>query len=464
MCSRAGMSRAGMMSLRCLCRLVLRFLPRISALSPNLLKTLKADGDVHSPLMKETAIMGSESSELPVDILMDIFALLEIPDLLRAGSVCSSWHSAYTILRSSEMYRWPQTPCLFYTSESDGDNVACLYSLAEKRVYELALPDIPIRRMHLIGSHNGWLVIADEMSELHIINPITGQRVALPSVATIEQVKPIFDDAGALQEYEFSQYFGEEELADPSFHAPSSLRNHLYAKAFVFPDPATKSYIVALIHNPVNQLSFTRVGDSEWTWLPPSGDYEDCIYIDGVLYALRGTGAIDAFDLTGPDVSRKVFMDDMKDYVYECLYIVQTPSGDVLQVLREQDVAATDSHGKDVVDISEMRKETRKITVYKVDMAAKEFLRINGLNEHVLFLGHNQSLCLAAEEFPHLKANHAYLTDNDGCIASFRSNHRNIGIFSLGNGSTEEIVPPQLWCSWPAPIWITPNLRKMSLD
>ncbi|CAL4968528.1 unnamed protein product [Urochloa decumbens] len=376
--------------------------------------------------MEETAIVGSESSELPVDILMDIFALLEIPDLVRAGSVCSSWHSAYTILRSSEMYRRPQTPCLFYTSESDGDNVACLYSLAEKRVYKLALPDTPIRRMHLIGSHNGWLVIADEMSELHIINLITGERVALPPL--------------------------------------SSLRDRLYAKAFVFPDPATKSYIVALIHNPENQLSFTRVGDSEWTWLPPSGDYEDCIYIDGVLYALRGTGAIDAFDLTGPNVSRKVVMDDMKHYVYERLYIVQTPSGDVLQVSREQDVAATDSHGKDVVDISEMRKETRKITVYKVDMAAKEFVRINGLNEHVLFLGHNQSLCLAAEEFPHLKANHAYLTDNDGCIASFRSNHRNIGIFSLGNGSTEEIVPPQLWCSWPAPIWITPNLRKMSLD
>ncbi|CAO2142093.1 unnamed protein product [Urochloa humidicola] len=452
-----------MMSLRCLCRLILRALPKISALSPSLLKTLKADWDVHSPVMEETAIVGSESSELPVDILMDIFALLETPDLVRAGSVCSSWHYAYTILRSSEMYRRPQTPCLLYTSESDGDNVACLYSLAEKRVYKLSLPDTPIRRMYLIGSHNGWLVIADEMSELHIINPITGERVALPSVATIEQVEPIFDDAGAVQKYKFSRYFGEEELAGPLFYVPNNLRDHLYVKACVFPDPATKSYVVALIHNPINQLSFTRVGDSEWTWLPPSGDYEDCIYIDGVLYALRGTGAIDAFDLTGSIVSRKVILDDMKNSC-ERLYIVQTPSGDVLQVSREQDVVATDSQGKDVVDISEMRSETRKITVYKVDMAAKEFVRINSLNEHVLFLGYNRSLCLAAEEFPHLKANHAYLTDNDGCNASFRSNYPNIGIFSLGSGTTEEIVPSQLWCSWPAPIWITPNLRKMSLD
>ncbi|CAL4980579.1 unnamed protein product [Urochloa decumbens] len=454
-------SRAGMMSLRCLCRLVLRFLPRISALSPSLLKTLKADGDVHSPVMEETAIVSSESSELPVDILMDIFALLEIPDLVRAGSVCSSWHSAYTILRSSEMYRRPQTPCLFYTSESDGDNVACLYSLAEKRVYKLALPDTPIRRMHLIGSHNGWLVIADEMSELHIINPITGERVALPSVSTIEQVKPIFDNAGAVQKYKLSQYFGKRKMGSPLFYAPDSLRDHLYAKAFVFPDPATKSYIVALIHNPINQLSFTRVGDSKWTWLPPNAEYEDCIYIDGVLYALKGTGAIHAFDLTGPIVSRKVIMDNMKN-AYERLYIVQTPSGDVLQVWRDQDLATRDIEGKDVIDISEMRVETRKIMLYKVDMATKEFVRINSLNEHVLFLGHNQSLCLTAEEFPHLKANHAYLTDNDEIIASSKSNCRDIGVFSLENGSTEEIVPPQLWCSWPAPIWITPNLTKMS--
>ncbi|CAN6372528.1 unnamed protein product [Urochloa humidicola] len=434
--------------------------------------------------MEETAIVGSESSELPVDILMDIFALLEIPDLVRAGSVCSSWHYAYTVLLSSEMYKRPQTPCLLYTSESDGDNVACLYSLAEKRVYKLALPDTPIRRMHLIGSHNGWLVIADEMSELHIINPITGERVALPSVATIEHVEPIFDDAGAVLEYKFSQYFGGEELDKPSFYSPDSLRNHLYAKACVFPDPATKSYVVALIHNPIDQLSFTRIGDYKWTWLPPNAGYEDCTYIDGVLYALKGTGAIHAFDLTGPNISRKVIMDDMKHYVYERLYIVQTPSGDVLQVSREQNVAAmdsegevatsdsdgevatsdsesevatSDSEGEDVIDPSEMRIKTWKIMLYKVDMTAKELVQINSLNEHVLFLGHNRSLCLTAEEFPHLKANHAYLTDNDEIIASCKSDPRDIGVFSLENGSIEEIVPPQLWCSWPAPICTTGN-------
>lgn len=56
--------------------------------------------------------------ELPQDILQAIFATLEIPDLVRAGSVCSSWRAAYTSLRELGQYKQSQTPCLFYTSES----------------------------------------------------------------------------------------------------------------------------------------------------------------------------------------------------------------------------------------------------------------------------------------------------------------------------------------------------------
>lgn len=31
--------------------------------------------------------------------------------------------------------------------------------------------------------------------------------------------------------------------------------------------------------------------------------YDDCIYMDGVLYAVTATGGIDAFDLPGPTIS-----------------------------------------------------------------------------------------------------------------------------------------------------------------
>ncbi|XP_062197712.1 putative F-box protein At4g22660 [Phragmites australis] len=454
-------NRDGVMSLGCLCRLVLQALPNFFAFFPTLLKKIHK---VHPPLMEE-AMANNESPELPEDILMDIFALLEIPDLVRVGSVCSSWRAAYISLHSSGRYRRPQTPCLLYTSQADGDNVACLYSLSEKRVYKLTLPEPPIRSRYIIGSSQGWVVTADERSELHLVNPITGEQIALPSVTTIEQVKPIYDDAGVIQQYELLQYYGEEVIADPSIHALDNLRDKLYTKAFVFSDSSTGSYIVVLIHNPIYQLSFARAGDSKWTWLPPSANYDDCIYMDGLLYAVTSTCGIDAFDLTGPTIVRKVVMDDMKNYIYEHLYMAQRPSGDVLLVWREQIVTIGNDEGDDAPERdpnSDIIAETRKIMLYKVNMAAKELVEINGLHDHVLFLGHSQSLCLGAKEYPQLKANHVYLTDDIQGIALWKSSSRDIGVRNLEDNSFEEIVSPQSWCSWPAPIWITPNLTKMS--
>ncbi|KAF0924711.1 hypothetical protein E2562_014516 [Oryza meyeriana var. granulata] len=74
--------------------------------------------------------------ELPQDVLMEIFAHLEIPDLVRAGSVCNSWHSVYNEMRSLGIYKLSQTPCLLYTSESAGNSVVCFYNLVEKREYK----------------------------------------------------------------------------------------------------------------------------------------------------------------------------------------------------------------------------------------------------------------------------------------------------------------------------------------
>ncbi|KAK3118927.1 hypothetical protein QOZ80_9BG0710730 [Eleusine coracana subsp. coracana] len=329
----------------------------------------------------EEATVSHGSLELPVEILTDILSMLEIPDLLRAGCVCSSWHTAYTILLSSGLYKRQQTPCLFYTSKSAGDDAAFLYSLAEKRVYKLTLPEPLIRSMYLIGSSNGWLVTADERSELHIVNPITGEQIALPSVTTIEQVKPIFDDLGSVQECELMQYYGEEEIGDPYVLTLDKLRDKLYVKAFVFSDASMGRYIVVLIHNPICQLSFALEGDSKWTWLPPGADYEDCIYVDGLLYAITCLGGIHAFDVTGPAVLRKVIMEDMRQYGYERMYIVEAPSGDLLQVLRDQNVANGNTPERDRLQVT---METRKIMIYKV-AKKKSWLLSHGVTGQLQF-------------------------------------------------------------------------------
>ncbi|CAM0903447.1 unnamed protein product [Alopecurus aequalis] len=381
---------------------------------------------------------------------------------MRAGSVCSSWRSVYTTLCGQlELYKRPQTPCLLYTSESARENVACLYSLAEKRVYNVTLPDPPIRSRYLVGSSHGWLVTADEKSELHLVNPFTAQQIALPSVITNENVKPIFDNAGTISKYELCEPTHDYDVDfllvgghDMSVHALDELRDFFYRRAFIFPDPSTGSYIVLLIHGYSRQLSFALVGDCKWTLLPLGWDYQHCIYMDGLLYAFTRFGRLDTYDLTSPTVTMNTITDDMKNYIRaRCFDVVQAPCGDLLQVRRERELLDTDD--KDIFIL-----ETQRILLYKVDMVAKELVEMNGLRDQVLFLGYNQSQCLSAKEFPQLKPNCVYFTDDESCVSEYKNNCRDIGVLNMENDTREEILP-QIWCSWPSPIWITPSLARM---
>ncbi|RLM69919.1 hypothetical protein C2845_PM17G11850 [Panicum miliaceum] len=130
------------------------------------------------------------------------------------------------------------------------------------------------------------------------------------------------------------------------------------------------------------------------------------------MYAVTATSRIHAFDLTSPTNSRKVIVEETKNFIYERIYITQTPSRELLLVWRDQELKVK---GDVDCDPLEFMEGTRKITVYKVDVEAKELVEINSLHDHVL------------------------LSD-----------------------SVEEIMPPRCSCSWPAPIWITPNLTNMS--
>jgi hypothetical protein len=89
--------------------LVLRVLPKLLDLPHNLLKKFlnQKDEDLHELMELGTAV--GNLPELPQDILMSIFTTPEIPDLVRAGSVCSSWQSAYISLANLRQYNKQQT-------------------------------------------------------------------------------------------------------------------------------------------------------------------------------------------------------------------------------------------------------------------------------------------------------------------------------------------------------------------
>ncbi|XP_044953725.1 F-box protein At5g25290-like [Hordeum vulgare subsp. vulgare] len=435
--------------------LVFRVPVLLGLLPPGLPKKVLREEHIHGPLT-EVAVAGLP--ELPQDVLVSIFAHLEIPDLMRACSVCSSWRSAYSSLRKLGQYQRRQTPCLLYTSESAGESVACLYSLLEKRSYKLTLPEPPIRSRYLIGSSNGWLITADERSEMHILNPITCEQIALPPVSTIAHVTPIFDKTGAICKYIYSRDTAEHRsTTGPQPVDLGELRQYLQKKAFVFYDASAGSYIVVLIHDPDGQLSFAWLGDDKWTWLKPRCLFQDCLYKDGMLYAVASRGEIHAFDLRGPVVTTKLITGWADIYSCPTIYIVQAPCGDLMQVFRSQDVVDCDP----CADTATHVHYTDEIKIFEVETMAEKVVEINSLKDHVLLVGQNQSLCLSAEEYPQLKANNVYVTDDCKYLTFYKNNRRDIAVFDLANNSNEELVSPPLWSNWPTPIWITPSLTKL---
>ncbi|GJM87604.1 hypothetical protein PR202_ga03575 [Eleusine coracana subsp. coracana] len=234
-------------------------------------------------------------------------------------------------------------------------------------------------------------------------------------------------------------------------------REWFYYKAFVFSNASTGGYIVVLIHKPLNQISVARKGDDKWTWLPPDNCYSNCVYKDDLLYAVSG-GEIRVFDLSGPIPAAKIIMKSKIEWWNGSSYITEAPhGGDLLHTHRSTGDINYDAEADPKASVW----HTEKIEVYKIDVAEETVAEINCLNDHVLFLGHNQSLCLHANEYPPLKANHAYFTDDTKFSERYKNNCCNIGVLNEGNSDREDLVSPQHWSSWPTPIWITPNLVQL---
>ncbi|GJN39221.1 hypothetical protein PR202_gb28326 [Eleusine coracana subsp. coracana] len=296
-------------------------------------------------------------------------------------------------------------------------------------------------------------------------------RFALPSITTNDYVTAIYDENGAVQEYYSWAALQDESRVPPSVFGLRELRNYFFGKAFLSSDPSTGSYIVAVIHNTRYQISFARAGDDCWTRLPPHESFTDCVFKDDLLYALTKGGKIVAFNFSGPTVNQEVIIEKTRIYDAQRMYIVQEPSGDLLQIwgVMEDDDSQPElepSEEKDYFsepdeDFGPYPHHTLMYKVYRVDLTEKRLVEINGLGENAVFLGFNQSACLNVDEYPQLKANHIYFTD-DGEYMAFggKSERRSIGVVNLDNNTRQKIVSPQIWSNWPSPIWITPNPRK----
>ncbi|KAM0910871.1 hypothetical protein ACQ4PT_013876 [Festuca glaucescens] len=270
------------------------------------------------------------------DLLVAIFGELEIPNLLRTGAVCTSWRSAYRTFRRLRLPSPKQSPCHLYSIDACGPDAATLYFPSTGSTFHIPMrePGLRLRSLSPIGSGHGLLVVADEISNLHHINPLTSGRVALPPITTFRFVEGSSDDQGNL----LYTFFGKSH--DPYSLPAVEARDNMYERVVLSCSPSAGSAcIVLLMHMPFRELSFARVGDKRWTRIP-AGDstglqwrnfHSDAAYstADGLFYLVRSDGSMHTLYLNGPNpVATKIMPGVAKNY--DEPYKLQVPRPDAM--------------------------------------------------------------------------------------------------------------------------------------
>ncbi|KAL6870950.1 hypothetical protein ACP4OV_014798 [Aristida adscensionis] len=403
-------------------------------------------------------------ARLPADILTSVLCSLEFPDLFSAAAACASWRAAARALRRLGWYSRPQTPCLFYAASAAAGE-AELYSLAAGKPYRLpAPPGPPLAGRYIFGSSHGWLATADARSELLLLNPATGEQLALPPVATVEHVTPVLDAGGGLQRYDLAVYragLPRREHQPPMACPVGELREYLYLKVVLSCDPSRGGgdCTAMMIHVPYRQLSFATVGGERWHWVttsptPEYTEYSDCIYHDGAFYAMNLQGGVHRYTITGSCASCEVVFRDTVHYMARKVYIARASSGDLLQIWRFTDVPEAEE---------EEEMHTEGFGIYRLDLDEQRIISIDTLGDDALLLGHGDTCCLSTKEYPNLLPGRVYFTDDsEYFLMNNKNSRRDVGIFNLVNESSHELVSPQPWMNWPNPIWITPSFTKIN--
>ncbi|VAH01292.1 unnamed protein product [Triticum turgidum subsp. durum] len=260
-------------------------------------------------------------------------------------------------------------------------------------------------------------------------------------------------------------------------------RDYMYHRVTLSCSPAAGSTcIVLLVHMPIGELSYARLGDERWTWISPddhqlmaiSWGFMDSFYNedDGLFYVLRSHRSVFTLNFNGPSlVVKKIMRRVRKGDDPSSMYIMQAPWGDILQIWRWRSYVDSSTpvelprdllgHNEDDIDrYIELR--TTEIEVYKVDLENQALVKMTSLADHALFLGYNSSMCFATKDFPTLKPNCVYITDDSvEYVNMCKHNWREIGVWDIENKSLQTFDSVLLtisWMNWPSSVWITPSL------
>ncbi|CAD5187853.1 unnamed protein product [Musa acuminata subsp. malaccensis] len=321
----------------------------------------------------------------------------------------------------------------------DGNSTAKFFSIVEKKIYKIQCPEPMIGKRIYVGSCHGWLATLDGRCNMHLLNPLTGAQIPLPSVLTLPFIRYINNLEGQITNFNVEQDYNQNWLWR------KFIQKIVLSKA---PD-ADNDFTIMMIYSHCSRLAFARAGDKAWIPISSPYYYSDIIYHNTKFYTINFQQVVETWEPDELAFKHIIFISDLSSYdlprgIY---YLVESLDSNLMLVHKNKKILGYTNNPKSIM-----------CTIFSLDEETCKWKRVNNLHEQTLFIGKNQSMCLSTIDFPELKQNCIYYTNDmlDIC-GSYRYTRRRIGIFYLEDEMTRPIDHLG-YHHWPPLLWLTPSL------
>ncbi|KAJ4958230.1 hypothetical protein NE237_025341 [Protea cynaroides] len=288
-----------------------------------------------------------------------------------------------------------------------------------------------------------WLVTVDgSTGEIQLFNPFSRFCIQLPSLST----------------FSYPQYsFKPEHLHD----------SHYILKAVLSASSCrTTDFVVVAIVTNMRKLAYYKPGAYKWTTIETQRSwFVDVIYYRGLFYAIGNNGPIVTYDFSSePPIVTEIIVQLLKGRITCSMHYLVELLGGLLLVLRhfmwlDDDNEDNNDDNQILVyrGIGRLQYKTFNFQVLKLDESKRQWIQMESIGNHILFLGNSCSMSLPAQDFPECKGNSIYFNDdywNESNEPPY--SYPNIGVFNFENGSVEPFCePPPMWTT--PTFWITPD-------
>ncbi|KAM0849267.1 hypothetical protein ACQ4PT_053834 [Festuca glaucescens] len=387
-----------------------------------------------------------DRTELPVDLLLRTFGTMQIKDL------CS--------------------PCLLYSAADHDDGTATLHHLSTDKLHHVTLPDPAFRSRYVMGSSHGWLITADDRSNLILVNPMTGDQIAMPPPETMPNVELLYGEEDGIPDGYSLLYVDTVPRNFDREPSPYGLsleqgRFPFYTRVALSCDPSSTENCIVI-------WRWDRYLEEEDDDEEEEEDDDDDEDDDNDNDNDDGNDS-DANEIVeGIMVATEIEVEEDEE---ETESVVE--EHEEVEMANKDCGAQTETKEEEVYNVlvpaeekddekEEKERVTANFRVYKIDFVEQKLAGVNNLQDHMLFTGFKTSFFLPAKDCSTLIPNSIYHAD-DLNLNTFSKRFsdrrvlndqglRQVFIFNMEDSSFSDILPPtSSRLNWPPPVWIQPS-------